>query len=786
MIGAVRSMGRVNGLVLAALVLGSSAGWASSAAERDTSWSFERFFREFRGQRLDPAHCAAVASLLIQRDVASFALEEGQLVLATPIGGRIAGAAFTGRGSFAFAPASEVEREQLRRLFGTPVLRVPFDQLALIFNDSTEAELTASAHFGPGRPAHEAELALQRVIDDLSHAGTQHIDHTLASSLLERRVDGHFFAAVHPLKGRSLFLEIDPWNGEEVILSRNPEGPPVGGVERVSAREILSQLRREGRSSEELDGDSRRELTILHIAADLRIDHYTDLRATARLRGVTRADRASFLAFQLYDQLVVDSVRVDGRITRWARGRGSNLLWAQCTPPLERGDSIDVAVSYHGPVIKREGNQFWLAVEQTWLPLHQWLTRCTYDLTFHYPSDLQLASIRDRVSTTTQGGVTTARWLCDQPVQYACFNLGFMKEHQVEVAGIPAVTVLMNSEDHRERARELAEEAVGSGKDMEKQVGADVANSLAFFQSVYGPLPLRRLYATETPIAHGVSFPGMIALYTGTFQSNERYGEAELFRSHEVAHQWWPYGVGMRTYHDVWLSEGLAEFSALWFLQASAHDNQRYFQVLEAWRKDILEGQRQKLGSGLRVAPTWLGTRAAVNAQDGAYQTAVYEKGAWVLHMLRNLLLDLDSMRDDRFEAVMKDYYQAFRGQEASTQDFRRVAEKHAGRDLGWFFQQWVYRTDVPTYRFAWKAEPAAGGKVRVRCRVEQRDVPDDFQMSVPILIDLGDRGHARIRAEVRGPTTEFELPLMDATPRQVVFDDLSSVLCEVENVDWR
>jgi hypothetical protein len=423
----------------------------------------------------------------------------------------------------------------------------------------------------------------------------------------------------------------------------------------------------------------------------------------------------------------------------------------------------------------------------TWLPLHQeGEARSTYDLTFHHPADLQLASIHERISTLTKAGITTSRWVCDRPVQYACFNLGFMKEHQVKAKGIPEVTVLISSEQHGELARALAEDAIGSGKDMEKQVGADVANSLAFFEGVYGPLPVKHLFATETPVPHGESFPGMIALYTGTFQTNQRYGENELFRSHEVAHQWWPYGVGVRTYHDYWLSEGFAEFSALWFLQTSDRTAKRYFDMLEEWRKDIVQGQRQKLGTGLRIAPTWLGPRAAVNSGEGAYQTAIYEKGAWILHMLRNLTLDLNTMSDDRFRATMKDYYETYRGRDASTQDFRRVAEKHAGQDLGWFFKQWVYGTDVPAYRFSWKAEPAAAGKFKVRCRIEQREVPESFRMSVPILIDFGDRGHARFRAEVTGPTTEIELPPLDAAPKRMVFNDLASVLCEVENVDWR
>lgn len=772
-------------LFIAILVLAGTLGSAAAGAAPDTTWSYDALFDQFRAQKLDRSRCAKVASLLIQRDAATLALEEGDLVMATPVGGRVRAAVFTGRGSFVFAPASEVEREQLRRFSGVPLLRIPFDQLTMIFSDSSEAELAMAATFGPGQPGRGAEEVLARTLNDISHAGSHTVKSSLGRSLVERSPDGHFSAAIHPISGKMLYLDIDPYSTEEVMLLRSAEGPKAGGLGRIYGWDLISKFRLGGRSSDDLESDERTPLRVHHVAADFQILKYTDIRASARLRAAVKAN-AEFVVLALYERLVVDSVLVDGRPTRWSRGKDSPLLWIQCTPPLEAGDSVEVAVSYHGPLIRREGDSFWLESNTTWLPLHEPLVRSTYDLTFHHPSDLQLASIHERVSTETKRGITTSHWVCERPVQYASFNLGFMKEHQVTVKGIPSVTVLISTEHDAEWAKELAEEGIASGKDMEKQVGADVANSLAFFQKVYGTLPVKQLFATETPIPHGVSFPGMIALYAGTFQYNAGYGTSELFRSHEVAHQWWPYGVGPRTYHDTWLSEGFAQFSSLWFLQTSPRTSKRYFDVLEKWRKTIVEGQRQKLGTGLRIAPTWLGPRARVNAAEGAYQTAIYDRGAWILHMLRNLLLDLDTMNDERFRALMKDFYQTYEGREASTQDFRRVAEKHAGQDLEWFFKQWVYRTDVPAYRFAWKSEPAAGGKFRVRCRIEQREVPEGFRMSVPILIDFGDPGHARFRADVRGPTTELELPLLDYAPKQLVFNDLASVLCEVENVAWR
>jgi aminopeptidase N len=133
----------------------------------------------------------------------------------------------------------------------------------------------------------------------------------------------------------------------------------------------------------------------------------------------------------------------------------------------------------------------------------------------------------------------------------------------------------------------------------------------------------------------------------------------------------------------------------------------------------------------------------------------------------------------------MRDFYQTYRGKRASTEDFRKIAEQHFGGDLGWFFDQWIYGTEIPAYRVAYRSEPAEGGQYRVTLRVQQENVGSDFQMYVPVTLDLGNGQVARVRAKVRGATSDIELPLLPAKPKTVRFNDLDGVLAEVKMVDW-
>src|SRR5439155_24152422 len=106
------------------------------------------------------------------------------------------------------------------------------------------------------------------------------------------------------------------------------------------------------------------------------------------------------------------------------------------------------------------------------------------------------------------------------------------------------------------------------------------------------------------------------------------------------------------------------EFSGLWFMQVRLHDNDKVFKKLRDSGRDVRAG-----GNG--APPIALGFRVGDVGFPQDYQTIVYEKGAWVVHMLRNLMLDLRTMNEDRFRAMMQDFYLQYRGRRASTRDFQ-------------------------------------------------------------------------------------------------------------------
>jgi hypothetical protein len=752
---------------------GISAQLAPPTTDTGGDVTYEQRYAELKELQAVPNRVAQVSGLVLTRDVGQFTFENGKFYLLTPIGGRTMGAVFLGNGRMSFSPTSRIEQDRLARFQKAKSLDAPFSSVVLLFADSTLAELEAKLTFGPGQAPEQVRQRFKASLDNLIDDDSKSLDPDLMSAFLNGESNGLFYAEVGRTNGGSpLMLMINPSEVEGVTLSHRVRRYGwTRQSETICRFPPQSMNRNVAASSERV-----RETTVRHYAIQTSLTQSSSgdlsFAAGAKLEITSNVPMGPWVAFSLFEKLKVDSARwAGGEPATVFKGKDAPLLWIRLDRQLQPGEVRTLDLYYHGDLIDRASDFFYIKSSADWYPRSlEGRSLATFDLTFRSPKGKLLASIGDQVESSTAGQVTTTRWVTSKPVRNASFNLGFFKDYQIKEEGIPPVTVLLSEDAHR---------ATGSQKKMKETVGADVAKSLRFFQHVYGQVPAKQFYATEIPYFHGEAFPGLVHLSWWTFQQTDHEGEDEVFRAHEVAHQWWGIGVDFTSYHDQWLSEGIADFSGLWYLQTVRKDNAKYFRILHRWRDRILEHNDNP-------GPIWLGYRTTSSKDSTGYDVAVYKKGAWVMHMLRILMLDLKTMNEDRFTETMRDFYRTYEGKRASTEDFRRVAETHLDVDLGWFFEQWVYGTDIPTYRVAYRTENAEGGQYRVKLQVEQQNVGDEFQMYIPVTLDLGNNQIARVRVKVRGPKSVIELPLMPAKPKSIVFNDLDGVLAEVKMVNWQ
>lgn len=735
-----------------------------------------------------PDSVAQVRGFVLRRDAMEFHLDSGRLYLLTPVAERTVGAVFIGRGSATFAPPLPIERGQLQHLMGDSILTAPLVSIVFFFTDSTLADLRPRLTFAPAAVAPGAQQPISDALDRLVDGHAHSTESAFMTALLNGDVNGFFFASIKRAAGEDVMFEIDPDADEPVVLLRR------GRLPRQRAQ-IVSQFPRMAQLGDSL-GPPRPPappLGVTEYDIESWIDNSLGFHAQATLHFTSRRAVTRWAHLLLFEDLQVDSVLEQGGVRdSFYRAGGNAELWVRLTSPLEAGQTRTVRVAYHGHLIelgsfmpdflppwaRQESNRMWgldkwyyVKDTETWYPRSDWRDAAV-DLTFHTPSRLQFASIGRLVSTHVDGSVQTTHWVAERPTSQVSFNIGEFQQFDIADQRIPPVTVQVNEEAHRRLQTVLVRQL----RDPAAVVGADVANSLAFFTQVFGPPLFSRYYATEIPYGHGQAFPGLIHLSWFTFGSMDQSGYNEIFRAHEMAHQWWGIGVEPASDRDRWLSEGFAEFAGLWYMQLILRDNTKYFHQLTTWADEIrgLHDHAEPIGIGSRIA----------QLEPDSYIPTIYSKGAWVLQMLRNLMLDLRDKNENGFTDMMQDFYQQYRGKTASTKDFQRMVETHLGIPMGWFFDEWVNGTAFPTYVLSWRTDSTAQDPHVLHLRVRQEDVPPNFIMAVPVLIKFGDNSEVYLRLNVHGPVTETAIAV-PSQPTSVQLNPLQSVLCVVKQEDW-
>ncbi|MGH7752254.1 MAG: M1 family aminopeptidase [Gemmatimonadales bacterium] len=762
----------------------------SVTLQRERGATYEQVFEDLRRMAPRADQVATVRGLVLRRDVAEFRMEDGTLQLLSDVAGRTVAVAFSGRGSWTFAPPLDVERAHLKRVLGDSTVSGPVTAMVFIFTDSTLGELERSVRFAAGSSADGVAGRVGAALDFLVDGRERSTDPTLMWALLDGAVNGFFAAYVKRESGEDLLFEVDPHQVEEIYLFRR--GKITGQrIETVCQFQRAEDLRDRASPSTEQRGVFKLE----GYRIDAAIDNNYNFSASATVRLTSRRPEVRWVLFQLFSPLEVDSVVTEAgaALAFFRRDRNSDL-WVRFDPAVRQGETRAVRVVYHGDVIAHGSvmdqmlppwwsadrrrmppmmdNWAFIRNTSTWYPRYSFWQPADMDMTFRTPRGLRFASIGRQVESRTAGDTLITRWVTELPTQQASFNIGELEEFEIRDPRIPPVTVHINREAHRSISALLPH-----ARNPQEWVGTDVANSLSFFSAHFGPPLFQRYYATEIPYFHGQAFPGMIHLSWATFISVADNGSNESFRAHEMAHQWWGIGVEPATYRDAWLSEGFAEFSGLWYMQTALRDNEKYFRQLREARQELHRERN-------RAVPIGLGLRA-LESTRGRYDLVVYQKGAWILHMLRNLMVDLRTMSDSAFTAMLRDYYETFRGRSATTRDFQEVVERHVGGPMDWFFDQWVNGTAIPTYAFSWRAEPLPDGRYLLRMRVRQEDTPEHFTMIVPVLVQFAGGGQTIVRVQVRGPLTETQVRV-PVEPTRLELNALESVLAEVREERWR
>jgi aminopeptidase N len=258
---------------------------------------------------------------------------------------------------------------------------------------------------------------------------------------------------------------------------------------------------------------------------------------------------------------------------------------------------------------------------------------------------------------------------------------------------------------------------------------------------------------------------------------------------HEVAHQWWGNVAVAATYRDVWIEEGMANYEALLYVDARQPDLHRMKTWLGRYRTDLLAKAPDSSQTIEEEGPLIMGYRLGSSKDPAAYNTVIYDKGAWVIHMIREMLRDPSAADPDvRFREFLRDVLAQYRFKPFSTADFERVLEQHmtpsmdleGGHSMSWFFDEWVENTGIPRYTIQFEAK-LRGREYVVSGKIHQADVDDLFTEAVPIYASERHERLERLGTVVTtGPDTSFRF-IARFRPSHLVIDPYETLLCRTD-----
>jgi tetratricopeptide (TPR) repeat protein len=281
-----------------------------------------------------------------------------------------------------------------------------------------------------------------------------------------------------------------------------------------------------------------------------------------------------------------------------------------------------------------------------------------------------------------------------------------------------------------------------------------VGKRLEFYSSKFGGYAYgNRVIVAETDEETLPAYSGAGIIFISPRAVTEGFDET---LAREVGYQWWGQAVGIKSFDDVWLVQGLAEFSSLLYVRDS--QNESRFQ--QAVRAELERGLAFEQSASIRNAPQQL------DDQTPAFRSIIVYKGALVFNMLRRL------MGDEKFDAMMRDYYTKYKGRNVNIDEFEQFASQAAGRPLRFFFGQWVDSTGVPEFRAEYRMVRTKEG-FRVPGTVKQ-DL-DTFEMPVDILLKT-ETGNERDTVLMKGTSADFDLTTK-SKPVEIVVDPDSKII---------
>jgi len=375
-----------------------------------------------------------------------------------------------------------------------------------------------------------------------------------------------------------------------------------------------------------------------------------------------------------------------------------------------------------------------------WFPFHNYAAdAATSDISISMPSGYQLVGVSDTPAASTGGRY---RFVQSKPALIGNFAYGKYTSKTLRYSDFELQFNTRTADDTT-----VAE------------YGEILGKALDYYSKKYGtPDAGKKLIIVQIDdeSLDYYSTQGMMFIANRLF---DQRGTTEERLQREAAYQWWGLTIGLDSFDDAWLSQGLAEYSAFSLRESTLTGAQ-----LENLRRELLE-------KALTFEQTASLARVPANLDDQsiAYNYIMYAKGAFAFKLLR------DTIGQAKFDQLMRSYLQEYRGKNASIDEFEKMATKVSGNNLRYFFARWVEGTGVPEFQTDYLIIRTKSGKFVTRGTIKQNY--DNLRLPVEVqLLSEGENKSKLVVLDMEDASADFNIE-SEGKPLGVVVDPNYKIL---------
>lgn len=436
---------------------------------------------------------------------------------------------------------------------------------------------------------------------------------------------------------------------------------------------------------------------------------------------------------QFHLDLIYDPANQTGMVVQKVLENGKEIVFLQENNQVSlqidqarKGEQRSYSIAYSG--IPADGliiseNKFgdrtffgdnWPNRGRHWLPtIDHPSDKAFVEFVVHAPDHYQVVSVGTLVEEFRKDGRLRSHWLTNYPLSTKMMVIGlspFEVQYLESASGIP-VSSWVYPQNKEEGFLDYSM----------------AIQPLDFFESYLAPYPFQKLANVQSKTVYGGMENASCIFYHERSVSGKQ--RIAYLLAHEIAHQWFGDAVSEQDWHHIWLSEGFATYMTDLYIEHT-HGREAFVASMQDEKGQVLRFAKRRLAP---IVDTTLPVSTRLLNKNS------YEKGAWVLHMLRH------DMGDEKFRQSLQTFFQKYKYSNALTEDFLRVVESVSGKEYEDFFRQWLYTAGHPVLSVEWKQKRR---KLELTLRQHQKQHVFHFPLEIEIIGKHGESLRKKVEVD--------------------------------------